>query len=106
MIGLNAASSVMVAVLLLACLAVSSAFSTGGFGSFAPLAGKSCLVAQHTSQQNFAAPGGLSRSSRVALTGLRMGKQAAFGPFTPVVVAARNVIGEKRFNQIRGKVTV
>jgi hypothetical protein len=33
-----------------------------------------------------------------------MGKQAAFGPFTPVVVAARSVLGEKRFNQIRGKV--
>jgi hypothetical protein len=35
-----------------------------------------------------------------------MGKQAAFGPFTPVVVAARSVIGEKKFNQIRGKVIV
>lgn len=34
---------------------------------------------------------------------LHMGKQAAFGPFTPVVVAARSVLGEKRFNQIRGK---
>lgn len=33
-----------------------------------------------------------------------MGKQAAFGPFTPIVVATRQVVGEKRFNQIRGKV--
>ena len=33
-----------------------------------------------------------------------MGKQAAFGPFTPAVIAARSVLGEKRFNQIRGKV--
>merc|ERR1711966_77992 len=32
-----------------------------------------------------------------------MGKQAAFGPFTPIVVATRQVVGEKRFNQIRGK---
>jgi len=32
-----------------------------------------------------------------------MGKQAAFGPFTPIVVATRGVVGEKRFNQIRGK---
>ena len=33
-----------------------------------------------------------------------MGKQAAFGPFTPIVVLARSVVGEKQFNQIRGKV--
>eukprot|EP00187_Rhodella_violacea_P006613 CAMPEP_0174893294 /NCGR_PEP_ID=MMETSP0167-20121228/8127_1 /TAXON_ID=38298 /ORGANISM="Rhodella maculata, Strain CCMP736" /LENGTH=120 /DNA_ID=CAMNT_0016132043 /DNA_START=63 /DNA_END=425 /DNA_ORIENTATION=+ len=32
-----------------------------------------------------------------------MGKVAAFGPFSPVVIAARVVIGEKNFNQLRGK---
>mmetsp|Transcript_13109 Transcript_13109/g.40371 ORF Transcript_13109/g.40371 Transcript_13109/m.40371 type:complete len:115 (+) Transcript_13109:169-513(+) len=32
-----------------------------------------------------------------------MAKVAKFGPFTPVVVAARVVIGEKQFNRIRGK---
>eukprot|EP00182_Erythrolobus_australicus_P001907 CAMPEP_0185832080 /NCGR_PEP_ID=MMETSP1353-20130828/1878_1 /TAXON_ID=1077150 /ORGANISM="Erythrolobus australicus, Strain CCMP3124" /LENGTH=122 /DNA_ID=CAMNT_0028530219 /DNA_START=1 /DNA_END=369 /DNA_ORIENTATION=- len=32
-----------------------------------------------------------------------MGKQAAFGPFSPIVIAARLVIGEKRFNKLRGK---
>ena len=33
-----------------------------------------------------------------------MGKQAANGPFTPAVVAVRAVVGEKQFNQLRGKV--
>mmetsp|Transcript_4866 Transcript_4866/g.17670 ORF Transcript_4866/g.17670 Transcript_4866/m.17670 type:complete len:94 (-) Transcript_4866:138-419(-) len=33
----------------------------------------------------------------------KMGKQSAFGPFTPLVVATRAVVGEKQFNQIRGK---
>mmetsp|Transcript_5393 Transcript_5393/g.11364 ORF Transcript_5393/g.11364 Transcript_5393/m.11364 type:complete len:119 (-) Transcript_5393:259-615(-) len=32
-----------------------------------------------------------------------MGKQASFGPFTPAVIATRLVIGEKRFNKLRGK---
>lgn len=32
-----------------------------------------------------------------------MAKVSKFGPFTPVVVAARLVIGEKSFNRIRGK---
>jgi hypothetical protein len=32
-----------------------------------------------------------------------MGKMAANGPFTPVVIAMRAVVGEKKFNQIRGK---
>uniref|UniRef100_A0A6U5CCX5 Uncharacterized protein n=1 Tax=Hemiselmis andersenii TaxID=464988 RepID=A0A6U5CCX5_HEMAN len=44
-----------------------------------------------------------ARSSGGALTSLHMGKQAAFGPFTPIVIGARSVVGEKKFNQIRGK---
>mmetsp|Transcript_42925 Transcript_42925/g.83950 ORF Transcript_42925/g.83950 Transcript_42925/m.83950 type:complete len:152 (-) Transcript_42925:363-818(-) len=43
------------------------------------------------------------RATAGGLTSLHMGKQAAFGPFTPVVIGARSVVGEKRFNQIRGK---
>jgi hypothetical protein len=34
---------------------------------------------------------------------LNMGKMAANGPFTPIVIAMRSVVGEKKFNQIRGK---
>jgi len=34
---------------------------------------------------------------------LNMGKVSANGPFTPLVVALRSVVGEKKFNQIRGK---
>ena len=48
---------------------------------------------------------GVAASSRSAPQfSWRMGKQAANGPFTPVVIAFRAVVGEKRFNQIRGKV--
>mmetsp|Transcript_10039 Transcript_10039/g.18095 ORF Transcript_10039/g.18095 Transcript_10039/m.18095 type:complete len:119 (-) Transcript_10039:1843-2199(-) len=32
-----------------------------------------------------------------------MAKVSAFGPFSPVVIAARVVIGEKNFNKLRGK---
>lgn len=32
-----------------------------------------------------------------------MGKKAKFGPFTPAVLIARLVLGEKRLNKIRGK---
>ena len=32
-----------------------------------------------------------------------MGNKATGGPFSPLVVVARNVIGEKDFNKIRGK---
>ena len=34
---------------------------------------------------------------------LNMGKVSANGPFTPLVIALRSVVGEKKFNQIRGK---
>jgi len=50
-----------------------------------------------------ASSGPTSRASGGALTSLHMGKQAAFGPFTPLVIGARSVVGEKKFNQIRGK---
>ena len=31
------------------------------------------------------------------------GKVSAVGPFTPIVIATRSIVGEKKFNQIRGK---
>jgi len=34
---------------------------------------------------------------------LNMGKVSANGPFTPAVIALRSVVGDKKFNQIRGK---
>jgi len=37
---------------------------------------------------------------------MMMGKQAAAGPFTPAVVVLRGAVGEKKFNQIRGKVRI
>ena len=32
-----------------------------------------------------------------------MGNKGSTGPFAPLVVQARNVIGKKRFNKLRGK---
>ncbi len=32
-----------------------------------------------------------------------MGNKGAGGPFAPIVVLTRNIVGEKDFNQIRGK---
>lgn len=34
---------------------------------------------------------------------VRMGNKATGGPFAPLVVVVRNVIGEKEFNKLRGK---
>ena len=33
----------------------------------------------------------------------QMGNRATTGPFAPLVVVSRNVIGTKPFNQLRGK---
>lgn len=33
----------------------------------------------------------------------RMGNKATGGPFAPLVVVVRNVVGDKEFNKIRGK---
>ena len=33
----------------------------------------------------------------------RMGNKSGKGPFTPVVIVVRNVMGKKEFNQFRGK---
>ena len=33
----------------------------------------------------------------------RMGNKSGSGPFTPLVIIARNVLGKKDFNQFRGK---
>lgn len=32
-----------------------------------------------------------------------MGNKGATGPFAPLVVVVRNIVGEKEFNKIRGK---
>lgn len=34
---------------------------------------------------------------------VRMGNKATGGPFAPLVVVVRNIVGEKQFNQLRGK---
>ncbi len=33
----------------------------------------------------------------------RMGNKGAGGPFAPLVVVVRNIVGEKEFNKLRGK---
>ncbi len=33
----------------------------------------------------------------------RMGNKSGTGPFTPIVIVVRNVMGKKEFNQLRGK---
>lgn len=33
----------------------------------------------------------------------RMGNKSGSGPFTPLVIVARNILGKKDFNQFRGK---
>ncbi len=105
------------ACLLAATLALSSfmaaeAFTAGGIG-FTPasIGSKSSICSSKAgsfvgglSQPALDASSLSQRESRSQITGLRMGKQAAFGPFTPAVIALRSVVGEKKFNQIRGKV--
>lgn len=34
---------------------------------------------------------------------VRMGNKATGGPFAPLVVVVRNIVGEKEFNKLRGK---
>lgn len=34
---------------------------------------------------------------------VRMGNKATGGPFAPLVVVVRGVVGEKEFNKLRGK---
>eukprot|EP00775_Hariotina_reticulata_P011498 gene11498-11641_t len=34
---------------------------------------------------------------------VRMGNKATGGPFSPLVVVVRNVVGDKEFNKLRGK---
>jgi hypothetical protein len=34
---------------------------------------------------------------------VRMGNKATGGPFSPLVVVVRNVMGDKEFNKLRGK---
>jgi len=73
-------------------------------GRISPLsASSSSLLAGAPAKADAAASSGPSSRSGGALTSLHMGKQAAFGPFSPVVIGARSVVGEKKFNQIRGK---
>ncbi|KAK9820907.1 hypothetical protein WJX74_004718 [Apatococcus lobatus] len=45
----------------------------------------------------------LAHGQRNARCITRMGKTAPDGIFTPIVVVARNVLGQKRFNSIRGQ---
>ena len=67
----------------------------------AAFVGQSAFLAPLCSKANALASANRAGSRQVSW---RMGKQAAFGPFTPAVIAARSVLGEKKFNQIRGKV--
>jgi len=46
---------------------------------------------------------GPATCNRSGAAGITMGKQAKFGPFTPAVVAARLVVGDKSLNKLRGK---
>ncbi|KIY99565.1 Protein PROTON GRADIENT REGULATION 5 Flags: Precursor [Monoraphidium neglectum] len=34
---------------------------------------------------------------------VRLGNKGAGGPFAPLVVVVRNIVGEKEFNKLRGK---
>ncbi|BDA44252.1 Protein PROTON GRADIENT REGULATION 5, chloroplastic [Coccomyxa sp. Obi] len=43
--------------------------------------------------------GGSVRTRQVT----RMGNKSGTGPFTPLVIVVRNVMGKKEFNQLRGK---
>jgi hypothetical protein len=93
MTGLTTMRGLLSASLALVCLLQGTA----------AFVGQSAFLAQTCAKSNAFSSSSRSGSRQVSW---RMGKQAAFGPFTPVVVAARSVIGEKKFNQIRGKVIV
>ncbi len=57
----------------------------------------------HTVLNKGAAPIATSTCRRTRPGEITMGKNARFGPFTPAVVAARLIVGEKQLNKIRGQ---
>jgi hypothetical protein len=107
-------SCILASVLVLSSLMAADAFTAGGIGFTPALCGSKSSICSSkagsfvggVSQPALDASSTMQRESRAKITGLRMGKQAAFGPFTPAVIAVRSVVGEKKFNQIRGKVRV
>ena len=72
-------------------------------------------LATLSSSYSFVAPSALQRPSAAAAvprsrlqhrsgrTAVSMGNNAAFGLFSPAVVAAKAVLGEKTLNKLRGK---
>jgi len=83
--------------LLVACFAGAEAFAGAGLPA---LHGSSFTAASASSSLPLASSKNVVRKQPMDL---KMGKVSAVGPFTPVVVATRAVVGDKRFNQIRGK---
>ncbi|EKX52924.1 hypothetical protein GUITHDRAFT_161110 [Guillardia theta CCMP2712] len=79
-------------IVLAACLCLGSLLAVDAFSSGSSL---------NFNKNVLSAKSSMTRTKRVGWS--MMGKQAAFGPFSPIVILARSVVGEKQFNQIRGK---
>jgi hypothetical protein len=107
----RAAPALFAAIALVAIAAASA--SSAAFAAPPALAGRAGLAVTSKSSAfsgvsqtgaDVVISGAQQRRSGAGITGLQMGKVSAVGPFTPAVVALRAVVGEKKFNQIRGKV--
>jgi len=61
-----------------------------------------CLALLVAACSAFVAPVPAARASPRAAV-VRMGNDAPDGPFTPIVLAGKVVLGEKTFNKVRGK---
>jgi len=106
----RAAPALFAAIALVAIAAASA--SSAAFAAPPALAGRAGLAVTSKSSAfsgvsqsgaDVVISGAQQRRSGAGITGLQMGKVSAVGPFTPAVVALRAVVGEKKFNQIRGK---
>mmetsp|Transcript_53509 Transcript_53509/g.116882 ORF Transcript_53509/g.116882 Transcript_53509/m.116882 type:complete len:144 (+) Transcript_53509:122-553(+) len=62
-----------------------------------------CVDAAPAMSLQTAMPAGISSGAPRRATTTMMGNKGAGGPFAPLVVVTRNIVGEKDFNKLRGK---
>lgn len=87
-----------VAILFLSSFSSSSAFTIQPLPTSSSLSTSS--FSHRTTQQTYTTSKATSYDRK---GGIMMGKIAKFGIFSPAVVAAKAVLGEKELNKVRGK---
>merc|ERR1712216_577746 len=95
-IGMMMAKSTALAFVAAAC-AFGGADALGAGSAAMPLKTSSFTAAAA------ARPVQATTGRKTGAMDLNMGKVSAVGPFTPIVIATRSIVGEKSFNQLRGK---